>query len=427
VFHNRNETALTPRPTTLNILSPTHLSLSSNNIYGINSKSNTNFDTFELEVANKIEKLLPKNNSQEHLSNKISTNISKNDKPITENIQINNSSQNISKDFKSDKNFSDLIINELKDLEKKHILTHSLTSSSISNDLAHHFLAKSPSTLTINKTLSTNTNDGDTCPLASEEQSCMSTPNLTKLSPSIDSIYKQQQSELNTQKIQQQQKQQQTQVNATLFRPNQLDLIVKNYTNQNNSTQVLIKVQSPSNHDPSPSILGIQQNIKAEQNCNFDFAPHITIQCENDDARSLSNYESDFNRLDNSRSPSFLGYMTSASSVAITHSSTNNEIDSIISNNNYNSKKQKGALPPLLLPPPSHGSQRNKISFNSSSSSNNLSSHKLSVNEFSFSSSLGNFLISYMFSFIKYEACVNFFKQIDNFTYKNRSETERQN
>jgi hypothetical protein len=285
-----------------------------------------------------------------------------------------------------------LVINELRDLEKKNILSHSLTSSSISYDLAQNFLAKSPSTLTINKTLSTNTNDGDTCPLASEEQSCMSTPNLTKLSPSIDSIYKQQQCESASQFQLQQQTNQplQVQPNSTLFRPNQLDLLVKNYSNQNNTNPVLIKVQSPSNHDPSPSVLGIQHNSKAEKKFNFDFAPHITIQCENDDARSLSNYESDYNRLDNSRSPSFLGYLTSASSVAITPSSANIEMESFISNNSFSTnKKQKGELPPLLLLPPSHGSQRNKISFNSSSSSNNLSSHKLSINEFSFSSSLG--------------------------------------
>ena len=210
-----------------------------------------------------------------------------------------------------------------------------------------------------------------------------------------------------------------TQVPSPLYaRPNQLDLQVKNYSSTNNLSQVQIKVQSPSNHDISPNVYSHQQyqqqqqtntntNNTVKNKFNFDFTPHITIQCENDDARSLSNYDSDFNRMDNSRSPSFMGYLTSASSAAITPSSTHNEIESILkSNHQYGpvaptggggggGKKQKGTLPPLLLLPPSQSScstqqQRNKISFNSSSSSNNLSSHKLSVNEFNFGSSLGN-------------------------------------
>ena len=207
--------------------------------------------------------------------------------------------------------------------------------------------------------------------------------------------------------LKQQQQNLAQETNAPLFRPNQLDLLVKNYS-QNSINQVLIKVQSPSNHEPSPSVLvkpPHQINIAESKFNNFDFAPHITIQCENDDARSLSNYESDFNRMENSRSPSFLGYLTSTSSVAITPSSTNNEIEAIVSNSKYGStKKQNRGLPPLLLPPPLHVTQRNKISFNSSSSSNNLSSHKLSVNEFSFGSSLGKnhrLLIQFINSYYK--------------------------
>ena len=188
------------RPSSLRIASPTYLSLSTNNLNNTDSKSNSNLSQTHIQIVDKNQKQEPQENRELSSNDNDTTcvDIFEQEKMEILNAQIANmklkaSTQNLANDSKSNKIFSDLIINELRDLEKKNILSHSLTSSSISYDAMQNFLTKSPSSLTINKTLCSTTTNDDTCPLASEEQSCMSTPNLTKLSPSIDSIYKQQQ------------------------------------------------------------------------------------------------------------------------------------------------------------------------------------------------------------------------------------------
>jgi len=237
-------------------------------------------------------------------------------------------------------------INNAKELDEEKIENtnkeESCSTSNSGTNATNNNFDKSPSVLTINRALYSNGTITDV-PLASEEQSCMSTPNTTNLSCSIDSIYKQQQ----------QQQQQKITTTATISRPNQLNLFEKNTLT-----------------DP-----------------NNDRAPQIRIICDNNEADPKTNeYESDFTRLESSRSPSFLGYITSTSSFSIT---PNSAYDLNVSNNNNNNNnknnclttntstklKQKLIPAPFLLPP-SMSSLAIKYSspnLNTSSSSNNLS------------------------------------------------------
>lgn len=234
------------------------------------------------------------------------------------------------------------------------------SNSGTFND-SNSLLGKSPSILTINRTLA-GIND---VPLASEEQSCMSTPNTTNLSLSIDSIYKQQQQLtqpkngiVNCNNTKQ----------SLLSRPNQLDLI-----------------------DKHTSIASKTLATKTTSNDTNDGAPKIRITSTCDDSVEF-NYESDCVRLDPSRSPSYLGYITSTSSLSITPNSaydlnglnkTPAPSEDTTTNSKYSPKtKQKHIPAPLFLLPPSSSSlgiKNSSPNLNSSSSSNNLSSR---MNEF---------------------------------------------
>ncbi len=264
--------------------------------------------------------------------------------------ESNNENMQLESNVNDLNNFNKLILNELNDMEKMNsCLSHSITSSSIiSNDVRQMLMKNSASSLTISKSLNLNGNlnmDGS-CPLASEEQSCMSTPNQSKLSPSIDSLYKQN-----------------TQVNVSsspLLRPNTLNLSNELNAAKNN---ISIKIVSPSINTPI-----------------LDMAPEIRIECDQND---INNGYFDQEQTA-SRSPSFLGYITSASSMAVTPcdlSATQSGSNTLSTkgsksnnNNNLSAKlKSKPNLPPLFLLPPS--TSNNGIR-SLSVSSNNLSVHK---------------------------------------------------
>ena len=386
------------RPNTLNISTNSISQSLSSNKLTTDKKSSSDMTT-QIQIEHVKEKLEKLNNQINHDNNSTNSDICKNDKRESADKLDTESSQQID-NSNADNNFTnetdnkgsignlnDPIINELSVLERNR-LSYSITSSSISNE-TQHLLAKSPSGLTINKSLCLNgTNGNDQCPLASEEQSCMSTPNTAKFSPSIDSIYKQ---NISNQLLLNQ---------PQLSRPNKLNLIEKNYSS-NSIHKVSITVQSPSIHEQSLNassycLLNKNENGKVDaRNCN-ESKPHITLQCENDDARSI-NYDTDSNHMDNSRSPSFLGYITSASSAAITPvaatkgkhfnlSASLNESSNSLRVNKPSNKAKKQTPPPLFLLPPSPSPYPNRNNLNSSSSSNNLSAR---LNEFSFGSSLG--------------------------------------
>jgi hypothetical protein len=394
------------RPNTLNI--STHSisqSLSSNKLTTDKKSSSDMTTQIQIEhVKEKLEKLNHQinhhdnsnSNSDVCASDKRESAIDKLDTESSPQVDNSNNADNNFTNNENDNkgssgNLNDSILNELSVLERNR-LSYSITSSSISNE-TQHLLAKSPSGLTINKSLCLNGTSGnsDQCPLASEEQSCMSTPNTAKFSPSIDSIYKQ---NIATQVLLNQ---------PQLSRPNRLNLIEKNYSSSSSSIhKVSITVQSPSIHEQSLNasshcLLNKNENGRGEaRNGSETSKPHITLQCENDDARSI-NYDTDSNHMDNSRSPSFLGYITSASSAAITPvaatkekhfnlSASLNESSSSLRVSKPSSKAKKQTPPPLFLLPPSPSPYPNRNNFNSSSSSNNLSAR---LNEFSFGSSLG--------------------------------------
>lgn len=119
--------------------------------------------------------------------------------------------------------------------------------------------------------------------------------------------------------------------------------------------------------------------VSNSTNTTFDQTPpqiNITITdtgCDNN--QEEVEYDSDLTRVENSRSPSFMGYLTSQSSLAMTPT------DLTVSNKNrFAGKKTKLTPPPLFLLPPSASSSAIKnnssgshLNLNSSSSSNNLS------------------------------------------------------
>lgn len=390
------------RPNTLNISTNSiSQSLSSNKLTNTDKKSSSDMTTqIQIEhVKEKLEKLNHQINHHDNSNSDICANdkresADKLDTESSQQIDNSNNADNNNNNFANNENkgssgnLNDSIINELSVLERNR-LSYSITSSSISNE-TQHLLAKSPSGLTINKSLCLNGTNGtnDQCPLASEEQSCMSTPNTAKFSPSIDSIYKQ---NITNQLMLNQ---------PQLSRPNKLNLIEKNYSSSS-IHKVSITVQSPSIHEQSLNassycLLNKNENGRVDARNGSESKPHITLQCENDDARSI-NYDTDSNHMDNSRSPSFLGYITSASSAAITPvaatkekhfnlSASLNESSNSLRVNKTNSKAKKQTPPPLFLLPPSPSPYPNRNNFNSSSSSNNLSAR---LNEFSFGSSLG--------------------------------------
>lgn len=111
-------------------------------------------------------------------------------------------------------------------------------------------------------------------------------------------------------------------------------------------------------------------------------AINITITDTCDANMPEVEYDSDFTRVENSRSPSFLGYMTSQSSLAVTPTDMGEN-----KNRRSGGKRSKTTPPPLFLVPPSASSSAIKnnsglnLNLNSSSSSNNLSAR---LNEFNF-------------------------------------------
>jgi len=167
-------------------------------------------------------------------------------------------------------------------------------------------------------------------------------------------------------------------------------------------------------YDKSTSSVTAKQNEtdssvpkQETNNCCSSYFPapriRITSICDDDGSNEKIkiNYESGCMRLENSRSPSFLGYVTSTPSLSITpnsaydingivnKSSPNFFLDSPGSKNNssfYKSIKSKPKLAYLLPPSVSSLAIKNSSSninsspnLNSSSSSNNLSTR---LNEF---------------------------------------------
>lgn len=221
-------------------------------------------------------------------------------------------------------------------------------------------MTKSPSNLTINnvQTLCTNLTcknqhcDKDTCPLASEEQSCISTPTqtTTKCSLSFESFVEKESLEPQT---------------CSLSRPNKLTLV-----NYSDIPQRITKT--------NPRITLLQEQ-EPEKSSSTEQTPQINITITDTcDSNREIEYDTDFTRVENSRSPSFVGYLTSQSSLAVTPS--DNETSRAVT------KKSKLTPPPLFLLPPSASSSaiktsNNNLNLNSSSSSNNLSAR---LNEFNF-------------------------------------------
>ena len=237
-------------------------------------------------------------------------------------------------------------------------------------------MAKSPSNLTINnvQTLCTNLAcknqhcDKDTCPLASEEQSCISTPTQTntKCSLSIESFVDKEGWEVTKSTSVEPQ-------TCLLSRPNKLTLV--NCSDVSNTPKVIKE---------NPRVKILQKERKDSDKCSSsDQTPQINITITDTcDSNREIEYDSDFTRIDNSRSPSFVGYLTSQSSLAVTPSDTENS--------QKVTKKSKLTPPPLFLLPPSASSSaiktsNNNLNLNSSSSSNNLSAR---LNEFNFLSKL---------------------------------------
>ena len=142
----------------------------------------------------------------------------------------------------------------------------------------------------------------------------------------------------------------------------------------------------------------VSSQLKQEANngCSNDSAApkiHITSICDDDESNGKMNvnYESDCLRMGNSRSPSFLGYVTSTSSLSITPNSAY-DINGIVNETNSNnhhisafSKSIKSKSKPDYLLPPSASSlviKNSSSNINSSSSSNNLSTTR--QNEFKY-------------------------------------------
>lgn len=164
---------------------------------------------------------------------------------------------------------------------------------------------------------------------------------------------------------------------------NQLNIQRNQLTTSNDSTAKLVLI-TPLLHNTggakqqksSPRLLN---QVSNSTNTTFDQTPpqiNITITdtaCDNN--QEEVEYDSDLTRVENSRSPSFMGYLTSQSSLAMTPT------DVTVSNKNrFAGKKTKLTPPPLFLLPPSASSSaiKNKssgshLNLNSSSSSNNLS------------------------------------------------------
>lgn len=235
------------------------------------------------------------------------------------------------------KKINDLLING--EFERQNLI-HSYTNSSINKE-CQDLVSKSPSNLTINKCLNNYFYNGlltdSACPLASEEQSCMSTPNTSKLSPSIDSIYKQ--STL-------------SQMNIPLTRPNQLNLGEKKVKND----KVSIKILSPSN-EPSLHSFVSDNDIKQ---ANGDGAPEIKIDL---DSENVS--EAEIKSKGSFKRPKLFLAPDSGLSVCNEDKSDN--------------KIRTKQPPPLFLLPSSASSAHlqtnsyNSVNLNSSLSSNNLS------------------------------------------------------
>ena len=235
--------------------------------------------------------------------------------------------------------FASPTINEKPKLEFKPrdetILRKSNSFSSTSTN--NESLIRSPSGLTISK-FEQGAPVGNiprltdlACPLASEEHSCMSTP--SKFSPSIDSICKSAES------------------SSPLSRPRTLNLSHKSRSSKNSK---------------SPSVR--RQTLIATTVCvseSNDQAPEIRI------THTCEDSESESNKLSESRSPSFHGYLTSTSSLSLT---PNIERSSSLQVSQVRSKSKPS---PLLLFPPSSSSLTIRSSNLNSPSLNNLR-----VNEF---------------------------------------------
>lgn len=163
---------------------------------------------------------------------------------------------------------------------------------------------------------------------------------------------------------------------------NHLNIQQNQLTTANDWTTEPVQVASLLNRRQSqkskPSLL--MNQVSNSTNGTFDQTPpqiNITITdtgCDNN--QEEVEYDSDMTRVENSRSPSFMGYLTSQSSLAMTPT------DMTINNKNrFAGKKTKLTPPPLFLLPPSASSSAIKnnssshinLNLNSSSSSNNLS------------------------------------------------------
>ncbi|CAF0782721.1 unnamed protein product [Brachionus calyciflorus] len=192
---------------------------------------------------------------------------------------------------------------KISDLLLKNI-PHSLTTTSINSNL------------TINKNLGFHHYDSS-CPLASEEQSCMSSPNAGKLSPSNSDLL--------------------------LIRPNVLDF---------NSQRVSIKILCPSNE---PSIKSFRDNERL-----IDSPPEIRID---DDDNSIDYYSNNNNLLKNS-------YFNSKSVPGLNFLNVNDDLN-----------ERKNLSQPFLFPgSTSNLNSLNTSSYLSSASSNDISTNYLSSN-----------------------------------------------
>jgi hypothetical protein len=248
---------------------------------------------------------------------------------------------------------------------------------------------KSPSCFTINKIFLNGlvTNEA-AAPLASEEQSRLSTPNATKFSPSIDLIYKQNlsptsiagaisattttslPSELGFGASTNSQMAKTLDLpglnSGQLARPTNLNLFDKNVAS--------LKKISPQSAYHLPNEI-----IRFDHTDGLEVAPQIKIT----NTCGCSN-ESDCSRIDTSRSPSFLGYVTSASSAAVTPFSIENEnnysselnfsksvIDQKTSGANNSTKIKSRPNPLLLLPTPSTANPPQITGKNTKSNNNN--------------------------------------------------------
>ena len=290
-------------------------------------------------------------------------------------------------------NLNELALNDSCKADNLLPLSNSFTSGTMNE--VRELMGKSMSSLNINKNLCNNNlcksqhACDNTCPLASEEQSCMSTPNATKSSLSIDSIYKQNMVINDT-----------LLMNSPISRPNKLSLIENNYNdlffkrnlvNSNRNLGEFVQNTSKALHDANMKNLFTNTNSEAN-----DSMPRIQITdtCDNNHQEIRFNLESDSNNMQSSRSPSIMGYLTSASSLAITPTSMDRDNLNLSSNclgpnrnaNSSGKSRLKLTPPPLYLLPPSVSSSAIKtnsqnLNLNSSSSSNNLSSR---LNEFNF-------------------------------------------